>query len=175
MIIEEKATHAGDLRRLVNSDPLMVMDRACLLRPGDEERQHRSRSNQSCFSFLWRHRGDSICTRQSIVSRHDDLSVHRAKVGYAILLTILRRSSPRSTFRASSEVRLFEVFTGRVPAGKRTQHRGRENLKSQLYEEFSCVRAFAKFLLALSPGATATHEPTTQLHLVSRIPRNTKC
>src|SRR5215831_10954371 len=39
VIIKEKAAHAGELRRLVNSDPLMVMDRACLLRPGDEERQ----------------------------------------------------------------------------------------------------------------------------------------
>src|SRR5215813_14950122 len=36
VIIKEKATHAGELRRLVNSDPLMIMDRACLLRPGDE-------------------------------------------------------------------------------------------------------------------------------------------
>jgi hypothetical protein len=78
VIIKEKAAHAGELGRLVNSDPLMVMDRARLPRPGDEQWQHRSRSDQSCFCFLGRHGGDFIRARQSIGFRHDDPSACRA-------------------------------------------------------------------------------------------------
>jgi hypothetical protein len=67
----------------------------------------------------------------------------------------LHRSSPRWKTNATSQTRDLEISIQRGI--------------------FPVYWHPSKFPLALSPGACATHQPTTQLHLVSRNPCSTKC
>ena len=148
MIIEEKATHAGDLRRLVNSDPLMVMDRACLLRPGDEQRQHRSGSYQGCLGFL-RASSGRFHLRWAIdgFPSWSPLSTPR-QVGHAFFLKAIGREN----FEAGT--RIIEVPMFRFPSRSTSRRR---DLQISREGKFSCVPASGKFLLALSASASANH------------------